>query len=52
MVMCAGLTTVPVEAATGGKGVAVGGASITQEGVVSSKWAREEEITTAIKQVH
>ena len=29
----------------------MGGASVTQEGVVSSKWARDEEITSALKQV-
>ncbi len=45
------MTSVPVEAAVGGRGVAAGGASVTQEGVVSSKWARDEEITGAIKQV-
>lgn len=50
----AGLTTVPVESVHSGRhggGAALGGSGYTQEGVVSSKWAQDEEISSTLKQV-
>ena len=42
-----------MEAAPSGRGgVAAGGTSPGVEGVASSKWARDEEITSKIKSVH
>ena len=45
----AGLVTVAVETVPSGRGGTLGGTSVMHEGVVSSKWAKDEQVTKALK---